>query len=130
VALLLHAQQGPVRAPGLLSQRCSIRPVAAHPHYGSHPPSWDGARSRWRILAPAPNHKATLRSDTGALLGIVGRDYEPLDNRDAFRFLDELIGSQLHFETAGSLWGGRRVWVLARLPEWAEVGGDQTGTYV
>jgi phage/plasmid-like protein (TIGR03299 family) len=90
----------------------------------------DFGRERPAELEPAPQHKATLRSDTGALLGIVGADYEPLDNRDAFRFLDELIGSQLHFETAGSLWGGRRVWVLARLPAWVEVGGDQGGTYL
>jgi phage/plasmid-like protein (TIGR03299 family) len=95
-------------------------------------PAWtdDFGVERPAELERAPHHKATLRSDTGALLGIVGQDYEPLDNRDAFRFLDELIGSQLHFETAGSLWGGRRVWVLVRLPEWAEVGGDATGTCV
>jgi phage/plasmid-like protein (TIGR03299 family) len=90
----------------------------------------DFGRERPAQLERAAGHKATLRSDTGELLGIVGADYEPLDNRDAFRFLDELIGSQLHFETAGSLWGGRRVWVLARLPEWVEVGGDQAGTYL
>ena len=95
-------------------------------------PAWtdDFGRQRPAELERAEHHKATLRSDTGELLGIVGRDYEPLDNREAFGFLDGLIGSQLHFETAGSLWGGRRVWVLARLPEWVEVGGDQTGTYV
>jgi phage/plasmid-like protein (TIGR03299 family) len=81
-------------------------------------------------LERAPQHKATVRSDTGELLGLVGADYEPLDNRDAFRFLDDLIGSELHFETAGSLSGGRRVWVLARLPDWVEVGGDRSGTYL
>jgi phage/plasmid-like protein (TIGR03299 family) len=95
-------------------------------------PAWtdDFGRQRPAELERAEQHKATLRSDTGDLLGIVGRDYEPLDNREAFGFLDELIGSQLHFETAGSLFGGRRVWVLARLPECVEVGGDQTGTYL
>jgi phage/plasmid-like protein (TIGR03299 family) len=90
----------------------------------------DFGRERAAELDRAEHYKATLRSDTGDLLGIVGRDYQPLDNHEAFRFLDELIGSQLHFETAGSLWGGRRVWVLARLPEWVEVGGDATGTFV
>src|SRR5205085_3578951 len=45
-------------------------------------------------------------------------------------FLDALINSELHFETAGSLWGGRRVWVLARLPEYVELGGDLSATYV
>src|SRR5439155_1483381 len=51
-------------------------------------------------------------------------------NVDALRFLDGLIGSSLHFETAGSLYGGRRVWALARLPEHVEVGGDPTGVHV
>ena len=75
-------------------------------------------------------YRANIREDTGALLGIVSEDYKVVQNRDAFAFLDQLIGSELHFETAGSLHGGRRVWVLARLPEWVEVGGDQTATYV
>ena len=57
-------------------------------------------------------------------------EYEVVDNRDAFRFLDALIGSDLYFETAGSLWGGRRVWCLARLPEYVELGGDQSATYI
>jgi phage/plasmid-like protein (TIGR03299 family) len=41
-----------------------------------------------------------------------------------------LIGSDLHFETAGSLWGGRRVWCLARLPEFIALGGDLSATYI
>ena len=36
----------------------------------------------------------------------------------------------MHFETAGSLHGGRRVWVLAKLPEHIEVGGDPVRPYV
>ena len=64
------------------------------------------------------------------MLGIVSDEYEVVDNRDAFRFLDALIGSDLHFETAGSLWGGRRVWCLARLPEYTELGGDLSATYI
>ena len=64
------------------------------------------------------------------MLGIVSDEYEVVDNRDAFRFLDAPIGSELHFETAGSLWGGRRVWVLARLPEYVELGGDRSATDV
>jgi phage/plasmid-like protein (TIGR03299 family) len=81
-------------------------------------------------LISAPGFKANLREDTGEVLGIVSDEYEVVDNRDAFRFLDALIGSELHFETAGSLWGGRRVWVLARLPEYVELGGDPAATYI
>jgi len=81
-------------------------------------------------LIPAKGFKANVREDTGDVLGIVSDEYEVVDNRDAFRFLDALINSDMHFETAGSLWGGRRVWVLARLPEYVELGGDQSATYV
>ena len=81
-------------------------------------------------LIPARGFKANLREDTGGVLGIVSDEYEVVDNRDAFRFLDALIGSDLHFETAGSLWGGRRVWCLARLPECVELGGDPSATYI
>ena len=81
-------------------------------------------------LVPAKGFKANLREDTGEVLGIVSDEYEVVDNRDAFRFLDALIGSELHFETAGSLWGGRRVWCLARLPEYVELGGDLSATYI
>lgn len=82
------------------------------------------------MTADGGSYRANVREDTGDLLGIVSEDYRVVDNREAFEFLDALIGSELHFETAGSLHGGRRVWVLARLPEWAEVGGDETATYV
>jgi phage/plasmid-like protein (TIGR03299 family) len=81
-------------------------------------------------LIPARGFKANLREDTGEVLGIVSGEYEVVENVDAFRFLDALIGSEMHFETAGSLWGGRRVWVLARLPEYVELGGDLSATYI
>jgi hypothetical protein len=35
-----------------------------------------------------------------------------------------LLGSELIFETAGSLWGGRQVFITARLPGHVTVGGD------
>lgn len=67
-------------------------------------------------LIPAHGFKANLRKDSGAVLGIVFHVYEVVDNRNAFRFLNALIGIEMHFETAGSLWGGHRVWCLAREP--------------
>ena len=81
-------------------------------------------------LIRATGFKANLREDTGEVLGIVSNDYEVVDNRDAFPFLDALIGSELRFETAGSLWSGRRVWCLARLPEYIELGGDPSAIYI
>src|SRR5687768_17610058 len=37
---------------------------------------------------PVPRHVATVRSDTGAVLGVVGEGYQPLQNRAAFAFCD------------------------------------------
>lgn len=49
-------------------------------------------------------------------LGTVGDRYVPLQNRDAFAFFDPMIQSgEASYETAGSLKGGRIVWILARL---------------
>jgi len=95
-------------------------------------PEWtdDFGTKHLAELIPARRFKANLREDTGAVLGIVSDEYEVVDNRDAFRFLDALIGSELHFDTAGSLWGGRRVWCLARLPEYIELGGDLSATFI
>ena len=77
-----------------------------------------------------PGYYATVRQDTRAVLGIVGERYRIVQNHEAFAFVDQLLGSSLHFETAGSLNGGRRVWVLATLPEHVEVGGDAVRPYV
>jgi phage/plasmid-like protein (TIGR03299 family) len=73
---------------------------------------------------------ANVRQDTREVLGIVGERYRIVQNVEAFQFVDQLIGSAMHFETAGSLNDGCRVWVLARLPEHIEVGGDPVRPFV
>ena len=77
-----------------------------------------------------PGYYATVRQDTRETLGIVGERYRIVQNHEAFSFVDELLGSSLNFETAGSLHGGRRVWVLATLPRHVDIGGDQINPYV
>lgn len=71
---------------------------------------------------PIDTHRATMRTDTGAALGAVGLRYQPLQNRDAFAWMDEVVGESLAiWETCGSLRGGRDVWMLAKLPGNLEV---------
>ncbi len=77
-----------------------------------------------------PGFYATVRQDTREVLGIVGERYRLVQNHEAFTFIDQLLGSAIHFETARSLHGGRRVWVLATLPDHVEVGGDDVRPYV
>lgn len=76
------------------------------------------------------DYYAIRRTDSGMVLGVVGDRYEPLQNIEAFQFLDNLIGSEMHFETAGSINMGRKVWVLANLPDHIEVGGDLVNCYI
>lgn len=74
-------------------------------------------------------YMANIRSDTGKALGIVTKRYQPVQNITAFSFLAGIFGSEMHFETAGSLMNGRRVWVLMKIPSWIEIGGDPIGQY-
>ena len=65
----------------------------------------------------ATGHRATVRSTDARVLGVVGPDYAPLQNRDAFGVIDPIVaGGTAVWETAGSLHGGKAVWALAKLP--------------
>ena len=71
-----------------------------------------------------------MREDTGDVLGIVSDEYEVVDNRDAFRFLDALIGSELHFETGREPVGRPARVVPCPAPRVRRVGGDLSATYI
>jgi phage/plasmid-like protein (TIGR03299 family) len=65
-----------------------------------------------------PEHFVTVRTDTGAGLGVVGARYEVLPNRDAFGFLQDLVDRyDVVWESAGALRDGRRVFICMRLPD-------------
>jgi phage/plasmid-like protein (TIGR03299 family) len=75
--------------------------------------------------AGVPGTVANVRTDTRAVLGVVGRRYRVFQNREAFDFMDALVGDRLAmYETAGSLHGGRRVWMMARIPKEYRAGPD------
>lgn len=67
---------------------------------------------------------ANVRSTDGKVLGIVGSRYKVVQNKEAFAFTDALLGEGVRYETAGSLREGKRVWLLARLPETKILGDD------
>jgi phage/plasmid-like protein (TIGR03299 family) len=67
-----------------------------------------------------PGYVANVREDTNEVLGIVGKRYQVAQNKDVFAFADDLIGSgetACTYETAGSLFNGRRVFMLVNMPE-------------
>jgi hypothetical protein len=77
------------------------------------------------------NYKANVRSDNDDVLGIVSDRYTIVQNRDAFKFTDELIGSgDIQYETAGAWKQGRMIWVLASLEKEYEILGDEISPYL
>lgn len=58
-----------------------------------------------------------IRSTDDKVLGVVGGRYKPVQNVDAFDFVDGLVGEGVTYETAGSLSTGKRIWLLAKMPD-------------
>ena len=77
-----------------------------------------------------PGYKVNTRSKDGAALGIVSDRYKVVQNEDAFQFTDDLLGRGVTYETAGSLQGGRKVWMLAKMPHRYIIGGDEITPYM
>jgi len=68
-------------------------------------------------MSEITTHKSIVRRDTQSVLGVVGRRYKPVQNEEAFEWLDGLVGSRLAaYEAAGSIRQGAVVWALVRLP--------------
>ena len=75
--------------------------------------------------------RAVVRGTDARVLGVVGERYRPIQNAEAFRFFDELVGDgQAIYHTAGSLDGGSRVWMLAKLPGTVGSLGDATERFL
>jgi phage/plasmid-like protein (TIGR03299 family) len=71
----------------------------------------DGKVKRFRV----PN-TALVRDVDGKALSTISKDWNPIQNDEAFEFFNNLVHTgKLTLETAGSLFGGRRVWGLAKV---------------
>ena len=81
-----------------------------------------------------PDYFANVRADNNAVLGVVGKDYQIVQNREAFTFFDAIVGGGdgILYETAGALGDGERIFITAKLPDYIRVGSgdDVTGKYI
>ncbi len=77
---------------------------------------------------PVPDQFATVRTNpvSGSVdvLGVVGRGYTVIQNEEHADLLDRVVDEGgAHFETAGSLRGGRSVFLSMKLPRTMSIGG-------
>jgi phage/plasmid-like protein (TIGR03299 family) len=82
------------------------------------------------ITAPIMGYKANMRETDNAIFGIVSDRYKVVQNVEAFDFVDNLLGEGVRYETAGSLFGGRKVWMLAILPKPYKILDDEISPYL
>lgn len=74
--------------------------------------------------------KANIRDRDNQILGVVTDRYKVVQNEEAFAFTDQLLGEGVTYETAGSLQGGRRTWILEKLPQRYIISGDEITPYL
>ena len=79
-----------------------------------------------------PGKKALTRSSDGKFFDVVGDDWNPIQNSEAFAFFNEYVAAgDMEMETAGSLKGGRNVFALAKVKEsFSILGNDQVDSYL
>lgn len=83
-------------------------------------------RGAWGIVRDIPEQSMNTGdlSTPERLLGTVGGHYHPVQNEELATFMDTLVDEAgAHYNSAGALKGGRKVFVSMRLPEGIKVGG-------
>ena len=75
-------------------------------------------------------YKANVRDSDRRVLGVVTDRYKVIQNEEAFAFTDALLGEGVRYETAGSLQGGKKVWMLARMPHEYIITGERISMYI
>lgn len=75
-----------------------------------------------------------MREDTGEVLGICNPKFAPVQNEEAFSFMDDIVGrgNLVVYETAGCLGRGETIWLLARINDgtFEPLSGDPVEPYI
>lgn len=79
---------------------------------------------------PLEGFRANVRDYDDAPLGIVTDRYKVVQNDEAFSFVDSLVDDGVQFQQAGIFGNGRRVWILAKLPDRYIISGEAVSPFV
>jgi phage/plasmid-like protein (TIGR03299 family) len=95
---------------------------------------WTVSKQQMYVMdgIPVTGKKALVRDSDNTVLDIVGDDWNPVQNDEAFEFFHEYcMAGDMEMHTAGSLDEGRMVWVLAKVKEsFSILGDDQVDSYL
>ena len=83
-----------------------------------------------RAGEPVEGYKANIRDTDRKVLGVVTDRYKVVQNHEAFAFTDSLLREGVRYETAGSLQGGKRIWLLAHMPHEYMISGERFSPYL
>lgn len=83
-------------------------------------------------VIPLEDDYACLRLSDKKVLTTGSKNWQPVQNRDAFEFFNEFVHSgAMQMETAGALDGGRKVWAMAKMTDSFSVfNGDEIKPYM
>lgn len=76
-----------------------------------------------------PRFRAVTRTDTGDVFGITKENYRPVQNREAFAFVDDLLKQGASFDKAGAYKCGLLSWVQMKMPPMM-VEGEEYKPYI
>tara|TARA_Y100000593_G_scaffold64153_1_gene118477 strand:+ start:38 stop:1018 length:981 start_codon:yes stop_codon:yes gene_type:complete len=82
-------------------------------------------------LIPVQDYRAIVRDSDQSILGITGKDYQPFQNLSLAELARDLTGDgSMRIHTAGSLNGGRQVWMLGKVGSTEVVPGDKVDQFL
>lgn len=78
------------------------------------------------------DHRVMSRGDTGKVLDVVGKGYQPFQNTEVLDFFRQYVeAGDMTINTAGALNGGKQIWALAKLgQDFTLPGKDKVEGYV
>jgi len=82
-------------------------------------------------MSPIHTHMAIRRDTDHEVLGVVGTRYQPVQNREAFQFMDALVeAGEMKYHTAGSLRNGQRIFLLGKIGSSEVVPNDKVDHFL
>ena len=121
-----------ITVPVALEQSGLDWKVSKVPVFAYAPAQMDGdvPATGARPIAVEDRH-GVQRDTDGKIFGVVGNTWQPVQNEDGFKLIEDFMGvTDAWIEAAGALDGGKKVWILAHLDSDLLIAGEPISQYV